>query len=109
MSVLAKAMNVVKTVNKAKDVLMGIAKSKSDTVDSSVNLKSNPNVPVIAENADYRADKELNLANFKLLLKKFIVQLIIFIYRKSHRIIKVRCDSMSFQLHTPLQSMKMCR
>lgn len=73
MSVLTSVAQTIKAINKAKNMLMDIKKSRTIAEDSSVTLKSNPKKSVFIENADYRAEKELNLSNFKLLLKKFMV------------------------------------
>lgn len=73
MSVLTSVAQTSKAVNKAKNILLDVKKSRNNAEESAVTLKSNSKRSVFVENADYRSEKELNLSNFKLLLKKFMV------------------------------------
>ena len=79
MSELNGIAKVLKTVNRAKDLLLDVKRSREDAAESSVLLRSNTKMPVIKEDSDYRAEKELNLLSFKLLLQKFMVNSVILI------------------------------
>ena len=76
MSILTSVAQTIKTVNKAKNVVLDVKISRSIAEGSSITLKSNPKTPLFAENAGYRAEKEMNLSTFKLLLRKFMVSII---------------------------------
>jgi hypothetical protein len=72
-SLLFRAAQTVKTVNKATNVLLDVQKSRANADRLSVALMTKENGFMPQEKANYRAEKELNLSNFKLLLDKFQV------------------------------------